>query len=60
MPRSRTHARRAANSRPSLRLNLAKNVWFCSPCNTGGDRIKLYQRVRGIDFPDAVRELAAA
>ena len=47
------------DNRPSLRLNPAKNVWFCSPCNTGGDGIKLYQRVRGIDFPEAVRELAA-
>jgi hypothetical protein len=45
--------------RPSLRLDAKKGVWFCHPCSEGGDGIRLFQRARGIGFPDAVRELAA-
>ena len=43
---------------PSLRLNSVKNLWHCFPCGEGGDGIRLFQRVRGIGFADAVRELA--
>ena len=47
------------DSRPSMRLNPERNLWYCPVCDEGGDGIRLVQRVRGIDFPDAVRELAA-
>lgn len=47
------------DTRPSLRLDPVKNVWYCHPCGEGGDGIGLFQRARGIGFPDAVRELAA-
>ena len=43
---------------PSLRLNPVRNLWHCFPCGEGGDGIRLVQRVRGIGFTDAVRELA--
>ena len=42
---------------PSLRLNPAKRVWYCSPCGLGGDPIQLYMRARQIEFAEAVREL---
>lgn len=45
--------------RPSLRLNPTRGVWYCHPCGEGGDGLRLVERVRGCDFADAVRELAA-
>ena len=44
---------------PSLRLNPAKQLWFCHPCGVGGDGIDLYMRARGLSFGEAVRELAS-
>jgi hypothetical protein len=44
---------------PSLRLSPDKGTWFCFPCGEGGDAIDLFQRVRGLDFVDAVREMAS-
>lgn len=46
------------DKRPSLRLNVAKQVWHCHPCGAGGDGIALYQRARGLAFVEAVKELA--
>lgn len=43
---------------PSLRLNVDDGLFYCDPCMDGGDAIELYRRVRGVSFPDAVRELA--
>lgn len=45
------------DSTPSLRLNLSDGLWYCDPCGIGGDGIELWRRVRGVSFPDAVREL---
>ena len=44
---------------PSLHLDADKDLWYCHPCAEGGDGIRLQQRVRGISFLEAVRELAA-
>lgn len=41
--------------RPSLRINPAKGVWRCDPCDEGGDAIAFMQKWRGLSFPDAVR-----
>ena len=43
--------------RPSLWINARKGVWYCHPCGFGGDGLDLWQRVRGVGFADAVREL---
>lgn len=43
---------------PSLRINPTKNTWFCDPCGSGGDAIELLTRAQGIEFAEAVRELA--
>ena len=45
---------------PSLRMNAASNLWYCDPCATGGDSIDLWERVRGVAFAGAVREMAVA
>jgi hypothetical protein len=45
------------DSRPSLRLNPERGLWHCFPCGEGGDGIRLVERVRGVTFAAAVREL---
>ena len=47
------------DSDPSLRLNPEEQLWYCHPCGTGGDALRLLMRVRHIEFAEAVRELAA-
>jgi hypothetical protein len=42
---------------PSLRLNPAKGLWFCDPCNEGGDMIALWRATRRVSFRDAVWDL---
>lgn len=47
------------DARPSLRLNPEKNTYYCYPCGgIGGDTIDLWERARGVEFPEAVKELA--
>ena len=43
---------------PSLRLTPGKGMWFCHPCGEGGDGLRLFMRVRHIEFAEAVKELA--
>jgi len=47
------------DSNPSLRINVAKGVWRCDPCDAGGDSIAFMRRWRGLSFPDAVRAVVA-
>jgi hypothetical protein len=47
------------DQRPSLTLSSAKGLWYCHPCGIGGDAIAYMMRRKGIDFTDAVREVAA-
>ncbi len=44
---------------PSLQVDPAKRRWKCWPCNLGGDAPALVMRIRGVEFPEAVRWLAA-
>ena len=46
------------DTNPSLYLNEHDGVWFCHPCQEGGDTIRLLEQVRGCSFVDAVKELA--
>ena len=48
-----------ADSTPSLHLNPKKNRAFCNPCGRSWDGIALFREVRGLSFPEAVRDLAA-
>lgn len=45
------------DSRPSLHLNTRKGAAFCNPCGRSWDTIALTMELRGLSFPDAVREL---
>ena len=42
---------------PSLRLNITKGLWYCFPCNLGGDGIALVMGLKNLTFAEAVREL---
>jgi hypothetical protein len=38
---------------PSLRVDRAKNVWFCDPCLQGGDVVELYRLAHGYSEREA-------
>src|ERR1022692_4753692 len=44
---------------PSFYLNADKQVWHCHGCAAGGDLIKFVERYENVDFPTALRMLAA-
>ena len=44
---------------PSLRFDSQRPVWFCSPCQRGGDVIDLTRLLRGVTFVEAVQWLAS-
>jgi hypothetical protein len=41
--------------RPSLRVNAAKQLWYCDPCQLGGDAFEFIMRLEHLSFPEAVR-----
>jgi len=43
---------------PSFRMDLAKKVWRCDPCDIGGSVIDLYAKLRGCDVGTAMREMS--
>ncbi|HEV3104439.1 MAG TPA: DNA primase, partial [Trinickia sp.] len=48
-----------AEKTPSFSLNAEKAVWHCYGCNAGGDLISFVKRYENVEFPDALRMLAA-
>ncbi len=44
---------------PSLSLDPAKAVWYCHGCHQGGDVFKFLMDTKGLDFNEAVEELAS-
>jgi hypothetical protein len=46
------------DTRPSLRVDLDKAVWYCDPCGKGGDLFDLAQAWWGLDFPKTAGRLA--
>lgn len=46
------------DSRPSFLVSPDKGICYCFPCQKGGDIFSFYQLVEGVDFPQALRELA--
>ncbi len=44
---------------PSFMVDTRKQTWFCyGACQEGGDAIKFLMRLKGLSFPEAVKELA--
>ncbi len=48
-----------AEKTPSFSLNAEKQVWHCYGCDAGGDLISFVKRYENVEFPDALRMLAA-
>jgi putative DNA primase/helicase len=48
-----------ADNDPSLSLDLEKGLYKCFGCDAGGDVIDFYMRRRGLEFKEALTELAA-
>jgi len=44
---------------PSFMVNPDKGIFHCFGCNEGGDVYTFIQKIEGIDFPEALRLLAA-
>ena len=43
----------------SLSVNLAAGLFNCFACHATGDAFTFYRKLKGVDFPSAVRELGA-
>ncbi len=46
------------DSRPSFLVSPDKGIAYCFACQTGGDIFSFYQAIEGVDFPQALKELA--
>src|SRR2546422_9591374 len=44
---------------PSFSANLVTGLFKCFACGESGDAFDFYQKLKGVDFPTAVRELGA-
>ena len=45
------------DSHPSLSVNLKTGLFRCFSCNFKGDIFTFYQKVKGVDFPTALKEI---
>lgn len=46
------------DSNPSFLVSPDKGIAYCFACNSGGDIFSFYQKIEGVDFPQALRDLA--
>ncbi len=46
------------DSHPSFLVSPDKGIAYCFACRSGGDIFSFYQKIEGVDFPQAIRELA--
>jgi DNA primase len=44
---------------PSFSVNEAEGFFYCFGCQAGGDVLDFYQRINGLEFKDALEQLAA-
>lgn len=46
------------DTRPSFLVSPDKGICYCFPCQKGGDIFSFYQQVEGVDFKQALKDLA--
>lgn len=46
------------DQKPSFRVNVSKQTWFCDPCGCGGSVIDLISRLENISISDALKRLS--
>ncbi len=46
------------DSKPSLLVSPDKGIAYCFACQSGGDIFSFYQKIEGVDFQTAIRDLA--
>ncbi len=46
------------DTRPSFVVSPDKGIAYCFACNNGGDIFSFYQKVEGVDFKQAIKDLA--
>lgn len=46
------------DAHPSFLVSPDKGIAYCFACQTGGDIFSFYQAIEGVDFPQALKELA--
>ncbi len=46
------------DSHPSFLVSPEKGIAYCFACQKGGDIFSFYQLIEGVDFPQAIKELA--
>lgn len=46
------------DTHPSMLVSPDKGIAYCFACNSGGDIFSFYQKIEGVDFPQAIKDLA--
>jgi DNA primase len=46
------------DTKPSLTISPDKGIAYCFACNSGGDIFSFYQQIEGVDFVQALKDLA--
>ncbi len=46
------------DTKPSLLVSPDKGIAYCFACQSGGDIFSFYQKIEGVDFPQAIKDLA--
>lgn len=47
-----------SDKNPSFLVSPDKGIGYCFACQSGGDIFSFYQKIEGVDFPTAVRQLS--
>ena len=46
------------DTKPSLTVSPDKGIAYCFACSSGGDIFSFYQQIEGVDFVQALKDLA--